>query len=54
MANELELELQQVAEYLVEREARQLERNRWIADAMEAAFSSPNNKGENDDERKPD
>jgi hypothetical protein len=36
----LEQELQQVAEYLVEREARKIERNHWIAEAMEAAFNA--------------
>jgi hypothetical protein len=34
----LEQELQQVIDYLAEREARKAERNHWIAEAMEAAF----------------
>lgn len=35
----LEQELQQVAEWLVARAAREAERNHWIAEAMEAAFT---------------
>ena len=35
----LEQELQQVIEYLNEREARHAEQINWIAEAMEAAFN---------------
>jgi len=37
----LEQELQHVAEYNAEREARKIEQNHWIAEGMEAAFSRP-------------